>query len=71
MNSRERILEHLAGRPVDHLPLMPITMMFAADRIGVPYLAYATDHRQLVAGQLRVAEEFGFDYVSCISDPAA
>jgi MtaA/CmuA family methyltransferase len=70
MNSRERVLEHLAGRPVDHLPLMPITMMFAADRIGVSYLEYVTDYRQLAAGQLRVAEEFGFDYVSCISDPA-
>ncbi len=70
MNSRERVLAHLAGAPVDHLPLMPITMMFAADQIGVPYLDYVTDYRQLAAGQLRVAEDFGFDYVSCISDPA-
>jgi MtaA/CmuA family methyltransferase len=70
MNSRERVLAHLANMPVDHLPLMPITMMFAADRIGVPYLKYATDYRRLVEGQLRVAEEFGFDYVSGISDPA-
>ena len=70
MNSRERILAHLAGQPVDHLPVMPITMMFATDLIGQPYGRYARDHRVLVEAQLRVAETFGLDYVSCISDPA-
>jgi MtaA/CmuA family methyltransferase len=49
---------------------MPITMMFATDRIGRAYKDYATDHRVLVEAQLRVAEEFDFDFVSCISDPA-
>jgi MtaA/CmuA family methyltransferase len=70
MNGRERVLEHIAGRRVDRLPLMPITMMFAADEAGVRYGDYATDHRRLVEAQLRVAEKYGFDYVSCISDPA-
>jgi MtaA/CmuA family methyltransferase len=70
MNSRERVLTHLAGQPVDHLPVMPITMMFATDLIGRPYGEYARDHRVLVEAQLRVAEIFGLDYVSCISDPA-
>jgi len=54
----------------DQLPLMPITMQFAADRIKRPYLEYATDYRVMVEAQLRVAEEFAFDYVSTISDPA-
>ena len=70
MNGRERILAHLAGRPVDRLPLMPITMMFAARLAGVRYLDYCTDHRLLAEGQVRVAEEFGFDYVNTMSDPA-
>jgi MtaA/CmuA family methyltransferase len=70
MNSRERVWALLEGRPVDHLPNMPITMMYAADRIGRSYHEYASDHRVLVEGQLRIAEEFGFDQVSCISDPA-
>ena len=69
MNSRERILDHLEGRPTDRLPLMPITMMFAADTAGVRYRDYASDHRVLVEAQLRTAEKFGFDQVSCISDP--
>jgi MtaA/CmuA family methyltransferase len=43
-------------------------MMFAAGRIGVPYGRYALDHRVLVEAQLRVAEEFGFDHVSAISE---
>lgn len=70
MTSRDRVLRKLEGRPVDRPPLMPITMMFAADFAGVPYGRYAADYAVLVAAQVRVAEAFNFDYVSCISDPA-
>jgi len=70
MNGYERILHHLENRPVDRLPFMPITMMFAADQIGVKYGDYATDYRLLVEGQLATAERFDIDYISCISDPA-
>jgi MtaA/CmuA family methyltransferase len=69
-NGRQRVLNLIHRRPVDSLPLMPITMMFATDRIGRKYRDYVTDHRVLVEAQLRVAEEFDFDHVSCISDPA-
>lgn len=51
------------------MPLMPITMQFACDRTGKKYHDYVTDHRVLVEGQMRVAEEFDFDHVSVISDP--
>ena len=70
MTSKERVLAHLEGRPVDHVPLMPITMMFAAGQLGVRYGDYARDHRVLVEAQMLTAEKFGFDYVSAISDPA-
>ena len=70
MNGRERILACFVGEPTDSLPFMPITMMFAADQVGVPYGDYATYYRNLVEGQLRTAEAFDIDYVSCISDPA-
>jgi MtaA/CmuA family methyltransferase len=70
MNGRERILGLLEDRPIDRLPLMPITMQFAADFIGVPYRDYSMNYRVLVEGQLRVSEAFGFDYVNCMSDPA-
>lgn len=70
MNSRERVLTHLEGRPVDRLPLMPITMMFACNLIRARYRDYCTDYHVLVEGQIRTAEQFGFDYVNTMSDPA-
>ncbi len=70
LNGRDRIRARIVGDPTDSLPLMPITMMFAADHAGVKYGRYATDHRVLVEAQIRVAEAYDFDYVSCISDPA-
>jgi MtaA/CmuA family methyltransferase len=70
MTSRERVLAHLEGRPVDRLPLMPITMMFAAAQTGARYRDYCTDYHVLVEGQIRTAEAFGFDYVNTMSDPA-
>ena len=57
MNSRERVLAHLTGQPVDRLPLMPITMHFACAEIGARYRDYCTDHRVLVEAQLRAAEK--------------
>ena len=69
MNGRERILAHLDGRPVDRLPVMPITMQFACDLIGARYREYETDFRVLAEGQTRVAEQFDFDYVNTMSDP--
>ena len=70
MNSRERVFAHFNGQPVDHLPLMPITMQFACQQIGAKYRDYCTDYRVLVRGQLQVAQTFGFDYVNTMSDPA-
>ncbi len=70
MTGRERILARFAGSAVDSLPLMPITMMFAARQIGAAYGRYAADHRVLAEGQIRTAEKFDFDHVSCVSDPA-
>ncbi|MBI4659186.1 MAG: uroporphyrinogen decarboxylase family protein [Verrucomicrobia bacterium] len=70
MNSRERVLNHLQSLPVDRLPLMPITMQFAAAQIGARYREYCTDFRVLVEAQMRTAEKFEFDYVNTMSDPA-
>jgi len=70
MNGRERVFAMMEGRPVDRVPLMPITMMFAADHAGVKYGQYATDYRALVDSQIQTAEAYDFDYVSSISDPA-
>ena len=68
MNSRERVLALLEGRATDRLPLMPITMMFAARHVGAKYGRYALDHRLLVEAQTRTAEDFSFDHVSAITE---
>ncbi len=70
MNGKERVLAMFDGKAVDHLPLMPITMLFGAELAGVPYRDYAADCRVLAEVQMRTAEIFGFDHVSTISDPA-
>ena len=70
MTGRERTLAVLQGHRADRLAAMPITMMFAADILGVKYGAYARDFRVLADAQVKTAEMFGFDYVSAISDPA-
>lgn len=69
MNSRERVFAILDRQPVDHLPAMPITMMFAADHVGANYCDYATKCEVQAEAQIRVAEKFDIDYVSAISDP--
>jgi MtaA/CmuA family methyltransferase len=69
MTGRERVLAHLAGQPIDRLPVMPITMQFACDLIGTRYKQYETDYRALAEAQARVAEQFDFDYVNTMSDP--
>jgi MtaA/CmuA family methyltransferase len=63
-------LARLESRTTDRLPLMPITMMFAADTAGVLYGDYARDHRVLAEAQLKTAAKYRFDYLSAISDPA-
>jgi MtaA/CmuA family methyltransferase len=68
MNSRKRVFALLDGQPPDHLPLMPITMMFAAHHIGATYGKYALDHHLMVEAQIRTAEDFGLDQVSAITE---
>jgi MtaA/CmuA family methyltransferase len=70
MNSRERFFATLKGEPTDRLPLVPISMMAAADVVGAPYRDYATDYRVHVRGQLAFAEKYDIDHLSAISDPA-
>ncbi|HEY3281023.1 MAG TPA: uroporphyrinogen decarboxylase family protein [Armatimonadota bacterium] len=69
MTSRERVMAHLRGEPVDHLPFLGITMRFAATRAGAKYLDYETKFQVLADAQIGVAEQFALDYVNTMSDP--
>ena len=59
MTSRERVLAVLSGQQPDHRPYMPITMMFAADVLGVKYLHSILDHKTMADAQIKTAEMFG------------
>ena len=67
MTGRERVLAVLNGQQPDHRPYMPITMMFAADVLGVKYLQYIRDHKTMADAQIKTAEMFGFNHVSTIA----
>ena len=69
MTSRERVLAVLNGQTPDHLACMPISMMFAADVLGVKYERYAREHGIMVEAQVKTAKMFGFDHVSTIGPP--
>ena len=60
----------MRGQPVDRLPNIAITMMKAANEIGVPYKTYALDAEAHARGQLAICRKYGIDQVSGISDPA-
>lgn len=69
MNSLERYKGMLLGTAVDIVPRTPILMQFAAEYIGADYAGFASDHRILVKANEECAKDFGFDQLSCISDP--
>ena len=70
MKGREPVLAFLNNQPVDHLPLMPVVMMFCADHIGIKHGEYVENHQTLAQAQIRTAEDYDFDIVSNMSDPA-
>ncbi len=69
MNCFERYKAVLNGNPADFLPRTPILMQYAAEHIGTDYAAFASDYRVLVEANRQCAIDFGFDQLSCISDP--
>ncbi len=68
MNSRERCLAAIEGRPVDRVPVFPLLMFLPAHRIGISYRQYATDGHALAEAQLKARETFGLDAITGCSD---
>lgn len=69
MTSYERVMNRMAGKPVDRLPNLNLVMMFAAEQLGVPFGRYCTDYRLLADGACLCHEKFGLDMLCAISDP--
>ena len=70
MRSLERVRALVAGQPVDHLPVQPVIMMFAARHFGIPYIDYTKDGRKMAAAQSKLVHDFGIDCLLTCSDPA-
>ena len=68
MNSFQRVMNRLQGKPVDRIPNMSIVMMFAAKELGVTYSACCADYRLLAEAAIRCHEKYGIDMVCAISD---
>jgi MtaA/CmuA family methyltransferase len=68
MNSRERCLAAIGGRPVDRVPVFPLLMFLAADRLGVSYRDFATSGHVMAEAQLHVRETFPVDAITACSD---
>jgi MtaA/CmuA family methyltransferase len=68
MNSKQRCLAAIHGETVDRTPVFPLLMFLAADRLGRPYRAYATDGNVLADAQLNVREVFQVDAITACSD---
>lgn len=70
MRSVERVRGLIAGTPVDHLPVQPVVMMFAARHAGMLYIDYTKDGRKLAEAQAKLVRDFGIDCLLTCSDPA-
>lgn len=70
MRSIERVQNLIACKGVDHLPVQPMIMMFAAAHAGIPYIEYTKDGRKMAEAQAKVVRDFGIDCLMTCSDPA-
>jgi MtaA/CmuA family methyltransferase len=68
MNSKQRCLAAIRGETVDRVPVFPLIMFLAADRLGVSYRDYATNGRVMAEAQLKLRETFGVDAITACSD---
>lgn len=69
MNSYERLMNRLQGKPVDKVPNLCILMGFAAKYAGVPYREFCLQPERMVEANIRCHEDFGVDIVTVMSDP--
>lgn len=68
MNSKQRSLAVIAGEPADRVPVFPLLMFFAADRLGVCYRDYTTDGAVMAEAQVAMYRRFGVDAITACSD---
>jgi len=68
MTPKERVMNRLAGKPVDKIPNLNIVMSFAAKYAGVKYGEFCTDYRVRVGAMEKTTVDFGLDVLTTMSD---
>lgn len=68
MTGYERVMNIIEGKPVDHNPVWPFVMTFAAKYAGVHYGAFASDYREMAKALIKTAEDFELDAITVDSD---
>ena len=68
MNSKQRCLAAISGQPVDRVPVFPLLMFFAQNRLGITYRAFATNGHVLAEAQLNIINTFAVDAITACSD---
>jgi MtaA/CmuA family methyltransferase len=68
MNSKERCMAAIQGKPVDRVPVFPLLMFFAQSRFAIPYREFATNGRALAEAQLNIRDKFPVDALTACSD---
>jgi uroporphyrinogen decarboxylase len=69
MNSKERVLNALAFRKSDRVPVVPFIIGFAAKYAGAKFIDYAKNPAVIAESQMAVARRFRVDAVYVDSDP--
>ncbi|HHV62271.1 MAG TPA: hypothetical protein GXX51_06505 [Firmicutes bacterium] len=70
MTGYERIMAAIKREPVDHIPVFPLAMTFAARYARVSYRDYCRIPEVMVDAQITMARDLGFDAVHPTCDAA-
>ncbi len=68
MTGKERCLAAIHGEPVDRVPVFPLLMFFAQQRLGVTYREFATDGEVTAEAQLAMLARFDIDAITACTD---
>jgi len=68
MTGKERCLAVIHGLPVDRVPLFPLLMFFAADRLGISFRQYAGSGSAMAEAQVNVFHRYRLDAITACSD---
>jgi len=69
MNSYERVMNRLNGKPVDRVPNFDIIMGLGAHYIGATLSQYLLDYHYMVKSNLAMANDFDIDILQTLTDP--